>query len=400
MLVFAVIIAGDGARADIAARADIRIAKITQVVGFGPPAQARLFQLDKIAHMRLGLKHRAGAQPCVGPHKGIVPHMGAFKVRKRAYLRPVADDAVADHAVRGHRSAAQDARMPVNFTRAGKLHAGFHLGQKAHAHAGGRVNDDARCQQITHPALAQGFFHPLQLLGRVHPHEAVITSAAHAENIVFFRHSQADEVGNIVFTALVGLADTGQQAFHRIQRAVVHARVDFIGWRPVERRIVILGFHDGAHIFALPHHAAIRAGVVQFNGGKGQVSAHGFGQKLAHERFREQGRIAVDHQQVGAARRYQRGQSLYKSMPGAELLFLKNKGCVRKGGLHHFGLVAGHNPDVFGKYGAQGRKHTGQHGFAQHGLQNLGLVGMHAGALACRQNEGRVFWHYCLLIST
>ena len=86
-------------------------------------------------------------------------------------------------------------------------------------------------------------------------------------------------------------------------------------------------------------------------------------------------------------------------MPGAELLFLQNKGCVRKGGFHHFGLVAGHNPDVFGKYGAQGRKHTGQHGFAQHGLQNLGLVGMHAGALACRQNEGRVFWHYCLLIS-
>ena len=84
-------------------------------------------------------------------------------------------------------------------------------------------------------------------------------------------------------------------------------------------------------------------------------------------------------------------------MARAQLFLLQHEARLGKGGLHQIGPVPGHNPDVLAKNGAQGLQHASQHGLAQKGLQHFGLVGMHAGALARRQNQRRSLRHGLLL---
>gem|GEM_PF-4786408 len=82
MFVFSIIVAGDGSRADIAARTDLGIAKVTQMIGLGPLPQARLFQFHKISYMGLRLKNGSGAQPRVRPDQRAFTHFRPFKVRE------------------------------------------------------------------------------------------------------------------------------------------------------------------------------------------------------------------------------------------------------------------------------------------------------------------------------
>ena len=70
VLACAVIIAGDGACADIDARTDLGVAKVSKVVGFGAAAQLGLFRLDKIADMRALANFAAGTQMRVGAKLG------------------------------------------------------------------------------------------------------------------------------------------------------------------------------------------------------------------------------------------------------------------------------------------------------------------------------------------
>ena len=49
----AVVVAGDGAGADVDIRADRGIAEIGQVVGLGARAERRLLELDEVADVRL-----------------------------------------------------------------------------------------------------------------------------------------------------------------------------------------------------------------------------------------------------------------------------------------------------------------------------------------------------------
>ena len=253
------------------------------------------------------------------------------------------------------------------------------------------MQDHARGQQPFRRSGAQQLFHAGKLQRRIDAQQAVVPSALHAAHSIILR--QPDEVGDVILATLVIVTQTRQQAFHGGQAELVHARVDLAAFRAMQGRIIILGFHNAEHPPLLAHHPAIRAGIVQHNGGEGQLRAGGFGQKVAHQRFGKQGGIAVDHQQVGAARCGKRGQSLHQRMPCAKLLGLKDQTRIRKGGLHHFSPVAHHHPDVFSKNRPQGRAHIRQHGLAQQRLQHLGTVRMHAGALARRQNKSRVFRH-------
>ena len=261
------------------------------------------------------------------------------------------------------------------------------------------MHDNTRSKQIINNTGAQGFFHTGKLNWRIHAHERIIAAALDTENFVFFRDGKADEVCNVVFAALVAVVQVRQKALHRSKAAIVHARVNLVGRRPVERGIIILGFHNGLDLALLAHHPAIRAGVVQLNGGKSQIGPNGLGKKRTNQRFRKQGRIAVDHQQMGATGFCQCGQSLNKGMACAKLLFLQHKAGIRKGGLHHFGAMPGHNPDVFRKNRAQSLNDAGKHWLAQQRLQHLGPVRVHAGSLARCKNQSRVLRHEYLLRS-
>src|SRR3546814_4058768 len=62
-LVHAVVVAGDGAGADVDARADLRVAQVGQEVGLAAHAHARVLGLDEVAHVHAVGEHGARAQP-------------------------------------------------------------------------------------------------------------------------------------------------------------------------------------------------------------------------------------------------------------------------------------------------------------------------------------------------
>ena len=78
MLVRAVVVAGDRARADVAPRADRRVAEVGQVTGLAALAQPGLLQLDEVAHAAVRLEYRARPQMREGADLRSVP-IAAFE---------------------------------------------------------------------------------------------------------------------------------------------------------------------------------------------------------------------------------------------------------------------------------------------------------------------------------
>lgn len=81
-LVAAVVIAGDGARADIGARADMGVTEVGQMVGFGALAELRLFEFHEVAHVGIGSEISSGAQAGIGTDQRAARNMGASKWQK------------------------------------------------------------------------------------------------------------------------------------------------------------------------------------------------------------------------------------------------------------------------------------------------------------------------------
>ena len=98
-LVRTVVVAGDGAGADVGPGADIRIAQIGQVSGFRALTQLRVLHLDEVADVRLGTEHRAGTQAGKGTAIGTLAELGAFKMAVGLDHCTTAQRTVADHAV-------------------------------------------------------------------------------------------------------------------------------------------------------------------------------------------------------------------------------------------------------------------------------------------------------------
>ena len=82
MLHHAVVIAGDGARADIAVAADLGIADIAEMVDLGALADPRLLDLDEIADPGILGQFGAGAQPGIGSDHRAARHVTAFEMRE------------------------------------------------------------------------------------------------------------------------------------------------------------------------------------------------------------------------------------------------------------------------------------------------------------------------------
>src|SRR5579871_5490382 len=82
VLVEAVIVAGDRARADIGALAHPRIAEIGEMVRLRALLDPRVLHLDEIADMDVFLDARARPEPCKRPDDRAARDLGAFEMRK------------------------------------------------------------------------------------------------------------------------------------------------------------------------------------------------------------------------------------------------------------------------------------------------------------------------------
>src|SRR5262249_30644572 len=63
MLLLTIIVAGDGARADVHPRADLSVAQVGQVVRFGATSEPRFLRLHEIAHLGAFCQLGAWAEP-------------------------------------------------------------------------------------------------------------------------------------------------------------------------------------------------------------------------------------------------------------------------------------------------------------------------------------------------
>src|SRR5262249_9018044 len=94
MLLKAVIVAGDGAGADIAARPHARIADIGEMIDLGALADPRLLHFDEITDMGIVTDLGPGPQPCEGTDAHAVGDFGTFDMREAHDLDIVANDDV------------------------------------------------------------------------------------------------------------------------------------------------------------------------------------------------------------------------------------------------------------------------------------------------------------------
>ena len=108
VLVHAVVVAGDGAGADIGSFADLRVAEVGEMVGLCALAEPRLFGLDKVAHVRVFADFASGAQVGKGADLRAIGDGGILEDAALADENAVAQGAVLDHREGADAAAAAD----------------------------------------------------------------------------------------------------------------------------------------------------------------------------------------------------------------------------------------------------------------------------------------------------
>src|SRR5690606_4346689 len=98
----AIVIASNGARADVDTLAYLRIADIGQMIGFAACAQRAVLDLDEVAYMRMLAQLGTRTQAGIRPYPGLRPHGGLVQMAVGIHLRPRTHLHIAQHAVRPH----------------------------------------------------------------------------------------------------------------------------------------------------------------------------------------------------------------------------------------------------------------------------------------------------------
>src|SRR6185369_4876450 len=99
MLVYAVVVAGNGAGANIHVAADARVAHVGEMVGFRTDADVGGFDFDEIADMHVGGKCGAGTDARVRTDTAVLADRGVIDQRERLDARAGADVRVAYYAI-------------------------------------------------------------------------------------------------------------------------------------------------------------------------------------------------------------------------------------------------------------------------------------------------------------
>ena len=99
VLVGAVVIGGDGARAVVDAFAHRRITQIRQMIRLHAVRERRIFHLDEVANVNLVAELRAWPQSCERPDHRALARRATIKVAHRMYGGVVANRRISQHAV-------------------------------------------------------------------------------------------------------------------------------------------------------------------------------------------------------------------------------------------------------------------------------------------------------------
>ena len=106
----AVVVAGDGAGADVDAGADDGVAEVVQVVGLGAFAEGDLLGFDEVADVGSFADAALGAQVGVGAEDGVVGDLGGVEDAAVADGDVVAERGVLDDGVGADAAVGADVR--------------------------------------------------------------------------------------------------------------------------------------------------------------------------------------------------------------------------------------------------------------------------------------------------
>src|ERR1022692_4203637 len=237
VLVHAIVIAGDGARPDVDAFANLGVAKIGEVVGLGTFAQPRLLGLHEVADVRAFADVAPGPQMRIRSKVRAVAHHGIFQNAARPNQNPVADFAVGDDGVRANAAVGADLGL------ANELDERLDHGVRANLNVGIDVarlgTEDGRAgqHQLAGLLIAKLGVQFCQFDPRVDPEHFAGVGGGQRQHLFAGLDQQRYDVGQVVLVmSVVGLelADVG---IERLGRERVHASVDLalLAFRTTQR---------------------------------------------------------------------------------------------------------------------------------------------------------------------
>ena len=223
MLLHAVVVAEDGARADVRARAHVAVAEVGEVVGLGAASEAGLLELHEVAHVRALFEHAVGTQMREGTELRARPHLAALHHGVGLQQRSRAEARVVEHAARVDDHVAPHVRAPAEH-RVGTDH-GPRL--EGHVVVDARTRRDAvaRATVPIGDALVQHVFDHRELGAVVHTAEREGLPRNVGDVVRARRRREGHEVREVELALRVRRRDASEGVGH--ERAIdgVEARV-------------------------------------------------------------------------------------------------------------------------------------------------------------------------------
>src|SRR5579864_3148778 len=245
MLLAAVVIAGDGAGADVDVLADDGIAKIGQVIGFCARTHPGLLQLDEIPDVRAWCDVVVHPQPRVRPDLSAGAHAGRTHNSERPHLNAVTQFGIADNRASAYPARFTDLRVAANLREGFNHGVDPNRGRLIHTHSLGLLHGNAGQHQLAHFAFAKravgsGQFYPIVDSQKLHR-----IVRAESFNRVASPHEDLDHVREVVFTGRIVGAQLVNLFPERAGLKTIDAHVGFANGQLFRRRGLLLD--DGAH---------------------------------------------------------------------------------------------------------------------------------------------------------
>src|SRR5690606_9471791 len=307
------------------------------------------------------------------------------------HLHVAADDAVLDHRTESDHAPRTDAASPGD----AHVRLDHHVGLDAHVllDPGGAGIDerDARLHERAVLALAQHRFRAGELRPIVHAGN-LFGGHLHRHRRRAGAMRRLDQIGEVVLSLGVVLADRAERAEEEARIDVVDAAVALVD-RPLLRRGVLLlhDAHDDAVLVA--HHAAIARGILETHGEKAEGNGSGGARELPQRVARQQRHVAVEDEHAAPEAGERLARALHR-VRGAELLLLLDEAQrrFREAGFerlaHLLGAVADHDDDRIATELDGALDTVYDEWFTESGKENLRTRTLHPSALARGEDDG------------
>ena len=116
MLIGAVIIAGNGAGADVYALADYSIANVAQMVGLAANCDGTVLHFDEIADVDLVIKARPRANAGIGPNTAVLADFSSVDEAEGSDFGPGRNPCVFQNGVSAHSHTITELDVALEYT--------------------------------------------------------------------------------------------------------------------------------------------------------------------------------------------------------------------------------------------------------------------------------------------